>query len=128
MTAPDQEYQHTGVVVSQKFLQEKPEMVERFLKGYLAGVWFMKTRKAETIKLLGEFMELKDQEALEEVYALYIDKYLAKVPYPTLNGIQVIIDLSNTAKDKVKPEQVADRTALEKLEKSGFVDQLWAKK
>ena len=63
-----------------------------------------------------------DAEVLDATYEAFV-KTVAKQPYPTLKGIQFLLDevaaKSPNAKT-AKPEQFVDLSLLQQLEKEGF--------
>jgi hypothetical protein len=67
------------------------------------------------------------QELLDDAYAFYSER-LEKLPYPTIKGIQFILDgmaESHPQARKTAPESFVDLSLLQELEQSGFFKQLW---
>jgi hypothetical protein len=67
-------------------------------------------------------MRTNDPDTLEDSYQGYI-KSIPKKPYPTLKGIQYILDVLGPqipAAKTAKPEQFVDMSFLHDLEKEGF--------
>lgn len=56
------------VMVTEDLIREKPEEVVRFLRATLKGLWFVRTKKAETIPLHMEFMKISDRKVSERLY------------------------------------------------------------
>jgi hypothetical protein len=59
---------------------------------------------------------------------MFIEEVVQRKPYPTMEGIQRVIDqISETeAKAKVaRPEQFVDTSFLRELDQSGFIDSLY---
>ena len=122
------EYQHTGLAAQTSFLKEEPETAKNFVKSYLEGIWYYKTHKKESIEIMSEFMKTEDEEALEETYREFALKIVPQKPYPTLKGIQLILDQLSQKNPKAKtakPEDFIDTTILEEIDQSGFIDQLY---
>jgi hypothetical protein len=83
--------------------------------------------KELTYKILGKYLRINDRKILDAAYDEEI-----KVMEPTmefkLESIQAIVD--ETAKadpraKKLKPQELVDRSLLDKLQKEGFFDKLW---
>ncbi|HKA33932.1 MAG TPA: hypothetical protein VKH64_12005, partial [Candidatus Binatia bacterium] len=67
-----------------------------------------------------------DAEVLEDSYNGYI-KSIPKKPYPTLKGIQFMLDVLAPQMPQAKnskPEQFVDLSFLQQLEKEGFFNEM----
>jgi len=63
---------------------------------------------------------------LEESYSGYV-KMIPKKPYPTLKGIQFMLDMlapQMPQAKSAKPEQLVDLSFLQELEKEGFFTEM----
>ena len=70
----------------------------------------------------------KDRPALEETYRVFIEEIVEKKPYPTIEGLQRVLEQigENDPKAKTaKPEQFVDTSFLRELDQSGFIDSLY---
>ena len=122
------EYQHTGLAAKPSFLKEQPETAKNFLKAYLEGIWYLKTHKRESLEVMSAFIKTDDQEALEETYREFALKIIPQKPYPTLKGIQLVLNqvsAKNPKAQTAKPEDFVDTSLLEEIDQSGFIDQLY---
>jgi hypothetical protein len=79
---------------------------------------------------LGKYLRITDRNVLDSAYNAEI-----KVLEPRLviknEALQAILDdvaQTDPRAKKVKPEEMIDSRYLDEIEKSGFFDQLWAKK
>jgi len=75
-------------------------------------------------------MKTDDAEALEEAYDAYAVRFMARVPYPTLKGIEAILDDLTKSNPKAKgadPKRFIEPRFLKELEDSGFVAKLYGK-
>ena len=71
-------------------------------------------------------MRTSDQEVLDYSYQHYL-KRTPKKPYPTMKGIQNLIDMSAPQLPQaksVKPEQFVDLSFLQELEKERFYGEM----
>lgn len=125
------EYAGSGIAVSPAFLKRNPETIRKFMKGLVAGIHYAKTHKEESMRITARYMRLdynKELPALEETYKIFIEEVVQRRPYPTLEGIQRVIDQVSetdaTAK-AAKPEQFVDTSFLKELDQSGFIDSLY---
>jgi NitT/TauT family transport system substrate-binding protein len=62
-------FQNNGVVTTRKFINEKPEVVRRYVKSQIEAVHLMKSERATGLKVLAKYMGgTSDQELLEKSY------------------------------------------------------------
>jgi NitT/TauT family transport system substrate-binding protein len=121
-------YQHTTVNVLRSYLQAHPDVVRRFLKAYVETIHLFKADKAFTKKVLSDFARTDDEEVLEETWELYALRYLERVPYPTLDGLQSVLNESPQPSARTaRPEQFVDLRLLDELKAAGFFDELRAR-
>jgi hypothetical protein len=74
-------------------------------------------------------MRTNDPDVLEESYQGYI-KMIPKKPYPTLKGIQFMLDMlapQMPQANSAKPEQFVDLSFLQELEKEVFFTEMTKK-
>lgn len=82
--------------------------------------------KQATLKSLARYMRTNDQDVLEYSYNHYL-KRMPKKPYPTIKGIQNLVDMFTPtipAAKSAKPEHFVDLSLLHELEKEGFLAEL----
>ena len=119
-------YQHTTVSARQDFIDDHRDAALRFLKAMAEAATRMKSDREGTVAVVAEYMLLDpvaDRAALDETYDILMRKYLQGVPYPTLPGIQAVLDelaAEDPSAADVRPEQVVDLTLLTELEETGF--------
>jgi NitT/TauT family transport system substrate-binding protein len=109
-------------------MREAPDAVRRYLRAYVEGLHRFKTDKAFAVKVIGKYSRMTDPDSLEETYQHYAVKVMPKVPYPTLKGIQMVLDEIGTRSPKAKglaPESFIDVGYLKELEQSGFIKKLY---
>ncbi len=71
-------------------------------------------------------MRTSDQDVLDYSYQHYL-KRTPKKPYPTMKGIQNLIDMSTPQMPQAKsakPEQFVDLSFLQELENEGFFGEM----
>ncbi len=122
------DYQGAGVVTSRSYLREAPDTVRRYLRAYVEGLHRLKTDKSFAVKVIGKYSRIADPDALEETYQHYAVKVMPKAPYPTLKGIQMVLDEIGARTPKAKtlaPENFIDTSYLKDLEQSGFIKKLY---
>ena len=120
------EVQGNGFATSRDYIKTNRDVVKNALKGFVEAIYFIYANKKETQRVFAKYMRTNDPDVLEESYNGYV-KSVPKKPYPTLKGIQFMLDeLAPTmpkAKD-AKPEQFVDLSFLQELEKEGFFNEM----
>ncbi len=119
-----------GVVTSRSYMREAPDIVRRYLRAYVEALHRFKTDKNFSIRVIGKYSRIADAdiEALEETYQHYAVKVMPTVPYPTLKGIQMVLDEIGARTPKAKsltPENFIDVSYLKELEQNGFIKKLY---
>jgi NitT/TauT family transport system substrate-binding protein len=125
-------YQHQGGATTRRFIREHPDVVRNFVKSYIETVHRMKTDRPGGIKILAKYLHLDDKEVLEKTYDSSIaDNKLPPKQYPTLEGLQTILDQLGQKDPKAraaKPQDFVDARFVEGFDKSGFIDNLYGQK
>lgn len=123
-------WEQDALETSRKFLDTKRDLVEAVVKALLqANAYVLNpANKKSVVELLRSRLGLKTAQESEGAYQDLTKFYVLKKPYPYRDGLQSII----TEVAKVVPkagslrvEDVADRSIVEKLDKSGFIDSLY---
>jgi NitT/TauT family transport system substrate-binding protein len=116
------EVQGNGFATSRSFIKNQRETVLGALKGYVEAIHYIYRNRDESRKIIAKYLRSSDAELIDATYAAFV-KGVAKKPYPTLKGIQFLLDevaakLPNAK--TAKPEQFVDLSLLQQLEKEGF--------
>ena len=122
----DFEVQGSGLASSRSYIRSHRNSVKSALKAYVEGIYFVFANKAATVKTLAKYMRTNDAEVLDYSYQHYL-KRTPKKPYPTMKGIQNLVDMSapQLAQAKTaKPEQFVDLSLLQELENERFFDEM----
>ena len=118
----------SGIAASGAFLREHRPTVEQFFKGFLEGVAFAKQHKEESIRLIMEFMKLKDRDEAEETYQVIIQEIQPRKPYPSKEGVETVLRNIESTVPKAKTakaEDLIDDSVLRRIDQSGFIDNLY---
>ena len=120
------EVQGNGFATSRGYITSNRDTVKNALKGFVEAIYFVYANKKEAQRVFAKYMRTNDQEMLEDSYNGYI-KWIPKKPYPTLKGIQYMLDLvapQLPQAKNAKPEQFVDLSFLQELEKEGFFNEM----
>ena len=108
------------------YIKSNRETVKSALKGFVEAIYFVYANKKEAQKVFAKYMRTDNPAVLEESYEGYINM-IPKKPYPTLKGIQFMLDMlapQMPQAKNAKPEQFVDLSFLQELEKEGFFNDM----
>ena len=120
------EVQGNGMATTRAYIKSNRDVVKSALKGYVEGIYSIFNNKSGAQKVFAKYMRTNDPDVLESSYQAYVTT-TAKKPYPTLKGLQFLLDrLAPTMPQAktAKPEQFVDLSFLQELEKEGFFNEM----
>jgi ABC-type nitrate/sulfonate/bicarbonate transport system substrate-binding protein len=120
------EVQGNGFATSRSFIRGNREIALSALKGYVEALFYISRNREETRRITAKYIRTTDPEVLDATYDWFV-KRVSKRPYPTLKGIQYLLDevaskLPNAK--SAKPEQFVDLSLLQQLEREGFFTEM----
>ena len=121
------EYPSVAIGATSGYLAANPEAARRFVRAYSRGVQRFITDKEFGMKTINVYLKLTDSAVLEDTWTQYA-KYLVRIPYVTVKGMeQVISDFAETnAKAKgTRIDQYLDSSFVKALEDQGFYKKLY---
>ena len=126
-------FQYTGVSTSRRFIREHPDTVRRYAKSQLEAVHRIYTDKETSLKVLTKYFRGNiERDILEKSWELLTGgNMLPKKQYPSLEGLKFILATlaeKNPKARAAKPEEFADSSFIEELDRSGYADSLYQKK
>ena len=123
-------YAATAFVTKRSLLAKRGQVVGQYMRAMAETARIMHTDREFVYKVLGKYLRITDRSVLDSAYNAEI-----KVLEPRLviknEALQAILDevaQTDPRAKKVKPQELIDNRYLDEMEKSGFFDQLWAKK
>ena len=120
------EVQGNGFATSRAYIAANRDVVKSALKGFVEAIYFVYANKKEAQRVFAKYMRTNDPTVLEDSYNGYI-KSIPKKPYPTLKGIQFMLDVLAPTLPQAKnfkPEQFVDLSFLQELEKESFFNEM----
>ena len=127
---PSAGFSSAAVGCTRQLIAANRALVARLVQGYVETIHFFKTQRAEVIPLLQRFLVFKDRGAVEEAYDFYAPLF-QPLPRPPAVGIQKLLAelaLKQPAAAKLSVDSVVDLSFLEKLERSGFMRDLYGRR
>lgn len=128
ITDMDLAFPNPAMVVLGDIIRKKPDLIDRFMRAYVRGVHRAKTDREFTIKSYAKYTTVQDTAILQKAYDFYVGKIVEKAPYINMTGMQNALDeVAKTipGAKNAKPEQFVDMRFLEKLERSGLLNELY---
>jgi ABC-type nitrate/sulfonate/bicarbonate transport system substrate-binding protein len=123
-------YAATAFVTKRSLLAKRGQVVGQYMRAMVETARIMHTDKEFVYKVLGKYLRITDRNVLDSAYNAEI-----KVLEPRLviknEALQAILDevaQTDPRAKKVKPQELIDSRYLDEMDKSGFFDQVWAKK
>jgi ABC-type nitrate/sulfonate/bicarbonate transport system substrate-binding protein len=121
-------YTMHGFGVRKSFIRANRDVVIRFMKAYLEGIYVFKTNKELALNVLKKYTRLDDLSLVQVAYDEMSQRLIRRVPHPDREGIQTIIDQLAKTRPQMKnlnPSDFIDPTILKEIEDSGFVKKLY---
>ncbi len=114
----------TGMLSSPKVMREKSEALIRFLRAYIEAMAVIRKDKETTLKSLAKFLKANDREVLESVYEEYRGVFPV-TPLMTAAEVKAVLDVAKSPRAKqMKPEEFFDNSLVQKIQASGFIEQV----
>lgn len=128
VTAARIPYPATALATTGSVLAQRPELVERYLRGYARAVHRYLTDKEYVLGVAVEYLRSDDRVANEQAYEIERGHMQANLELP-LEAVQSTLDLIKAEDPRaaeVRAEEFVDLRAVRKLQESGFFERLAA--
>jgi NitT/TauT family transport system substrate-binding protein len=116
------EYVSVAVGTSRSYIGANEDIVRRVVRSYAEGVYTFKTNKTAGLKMIRNYLKVKDTDIQEDTYNEF-RQYLEYPPYVSRKGMEAILaeiaDKDPPAKT-AKVDDFIDMRFVAELEKEGF--------
>ena len=122
------DYLGTCLAATRQTIQRKENITRRFIRAFMEGIVFYKTQKEASIQSISKFTKLRDRPALEEAYNTYATKFMPRIPYPSIKGVETILEDLGKTNPKARgadPRRFVEPRFLQELEDKGVIAQLY---
>jgi NitT/TauT family transport system substrate-binding protein len=116
-----------AVVTTRKVIEQKPDAVSRYLRGYVEAISIILRDKETAIKVMAKYMKTDNRQALEAVYGEHAPVF-QRLPLMTKEEVRAVLEVAKNPKAaQTKPEEFFDNSFLQKLDASGFINSLYTR-
>ena len=128
-SAKEVDYPWIEITTRRALIKRDRDMLTNYMKAHLEGIALFKKDREFGKRVIKKTLRVDDDELVNESYDIF-SKAFIPAPYPNLPGMKTSYEyVAATRPDvwKHKPEEFADLSFVEELEKSGFIKSLYGK-
>ncbi len=118
-----------GLVTRQSFIRSHEDEVRRIVRVVVEAIHYAKTNREAALPVMRKYLHIQDRDALEDAYDAFVVKQFPRAPYVPAAALQTIFDLAAARDPRARTadrEGFIDMRFVRELDKSGFIDQLYA--
>ena len=127
MAALEIPFPQNGVYTSTRLIREQPDVIRRYMRAYVEAIYFFKTHKEESIKIMQKYSRVNDRNPVEESWDWHA-RFIPDAPYPPADGYQLVLqDMAekNPKAAQANVKDYIDSRFIKELEDSGFIKSLY---
>ena len=98
------------------------------MQGFVETIHLFKTQPDVVVPLLQRYVKIEDRKVADDLYAFHVPVF-QKVPRPSFPGMQALREFlvkKYPTAISLKESDIADSSFIDELERSGFIDRLYA--
>jgi len=124
-------YLNTMLETTRSYLRSHRDQATRFIKAFIEGIAYFKKNKKESLEVLRQKLrtDAGGQRHLEKSYDLLAAKHYEAAPYPSLKGVETVLDFLARENPKAKaadPKSFVDDRIVREIDASGFIKSLYS--
>jgi len=122
------DYQLGGVVARRSYVEQNPEITRKLVRGYVRGIHRYKEDLELALRVFRKYSLIEDEKVARQCYEA-ANRYFQRKPYPTVPGLQTVLDEASKTDPAVKRLQVEDMMDcrwLAELDNGGFIRDVYA--
>jgi ABC-type nitrate/sulfonate/bicarbonate transport system substrate-binding protein len=123
-------YQGSCLMARESYLNARPDVARKVVRAYADAIHRYKTDEEFSIRVLTQYTQIDDPEIQRATWRYYALQLAPEVPYPTLPGIQTVIEevaASNPRAADYGPEEFVDDRFVRELEAAGYFKTLYGR-
>ncbi|MEX0801802.1 MAG: ABC transporter substrate-binding protein [Candidatus Binatia bacterium] len=123
-------YAATAFVTKRSVIAKRPQVIRNFMRAMAETAKVMHTDREFVYKVLGKYLRVTEKSILDAAYNAEIKALEPRleIKAEALEATLAEIAQTDPRAKKVGAQELIDRRYLDDMEKSGFFEQLWAKK
>jgi NitT/TauT family transport system substrate-binding protein len=128
-SAKEVNYPWMEITTRKSTIKSDRETIMNYMKAHLEGIALFKKDPEFSKQVIKKTLRLDDADLVNESYEIF-SKAFIPAPYPNLEGMKTSFEYVATTRPDVwkhKPEEFADLSFVEELDKSGFIKKLYTK-
>jgi NitT/TauT family transport system substrate-binding protein len=121
-------YASTGISTRGRLIREEPDLVRRYMASQVEAIARAKKDRSFALSVMGKYLRITDTATLSEAYDIYVQKYLLKVPLPTVDALKAVLEELADRNPKAKeadPKKFFDDSFVRQMQSNGFIDALY---
>jgi len=128
-SAKEVNYPWIEITTRRALIKRDRDMLTNYMRAHLEGIALFKRDREFGKRVIKKTLRVDDDELVNESYDIF-SKAFIPAPYPNLQGMKTSFEyVAATRPDvwKHKPDEFADSSFVEELERSGFIKSLYGK-
>ena len=121
-------YAFTGMTTRGRTIREDPDLVRRYMMAQVEAIARAKRDKNMAMVVMGKYLRTTNPASLSDAYEIDVQKYMLKVPLPTVEAVRSVLEDLATRNPKAKdaePCRFFDDSFVRQMQSSGFIDALY---
>jgi len=117
-----------GIATTRQLIAEDRDLVQRFVRAYVAGMHRYKTDRPLVLEVQQEYSGFRDQQIAEETYDA-TEPGFPRAPYPVTTGLQIVLDTlaqTNPRAAGADARGLVDDSFVRELDESGYIAGLYS--
>jgi NitT/TauT family transport system substrate-binding protein len=126
-SAKEVDYPWIEITTRRALIKRDRDMLTNYMKAHLEGIALFKRDREFGKRVIKKALRVDDDELVSESYDIF-SKAFIPTPYPNLQGMKTSYEYVAATRPEVwkhKPEEFADLSFVEELDKSGFIKSLY---
>ena len=127
LTTKNVEYQGSVMAMTEDLISQEDTAL-RIIRAMAEGLHYFKTRRDESVRIMSMYLKGADIEAMKQGWVAYAKRIFPVKPYPSEKGMELVIRevaSQNPAASKITPQRLFDLRFVERVDRSGFIDNLY---
>jgi hypothetical protein len=111
-----------------RLIRDDPDLVRRYMMAQVEAIARAKRDKSFALKVMGKYLRTTNPASLSDAYEIDVQKYMLKVPLPTVEAVKSVLEDLATRNPKAKdadPRRFFDDSFVRQMQSSGFIDTLY---